>query len=68
MAGNVAEWTSSDYKPYPGGPAKQDEGNKVIRGGSFINPPIEQTATDRFFNYPVRTFEYVGFRCAKDAK
>jgi serine/threonine-protein kinase len=68
MAGNVAEWTASPYVPYPGSPAKPDEGNKVIRGGSFINLPIEQTATDRFFNFPVRTFDYVGFRCVKDAK
>lgn len=68
MAGNVAEWTFTDYKPYPGSLARPDDGNKIIRGGSFTNPPVEQTATDRFFNYPVRTFEYVGFRCAKDAK
>ncbi|MGE0884662.1 MAG: SUMF1/EgtB/PvdO family nonheme iron enzyme [Blastocatellales bacterium] len=68
MAGNVAEWTASDYKPYPGSRAKPDDGNKVMRGGSFINLPSQQTATDRFFNFPSRTFEFVGFRCAKDAK
>jgi len=68
MAGNVAEWTASDYKPYPGSRAKSDEGNKIQRGGSFINLPSQQTATDRFFTFPNRTFDYVGFRCAKDAK
>lgn len=68
MAGNVAEWTASDYKPYPGSAAKPDEDNKIQRGGSFSNLPSEQTATDRFFNRPVRKFDYVGFRCAKDAK
>ncbi|MBS1786290.1 MAG: SUMF1/EgtB/PvdO family nonheme iron enzyme [Acidobacteria bacterium] len=68
MAGNVAEWTVSDYRPYPGSPAKPDEGNKIQRGGSFINLPSEQTATDRFFNLPVKKFDYIGFRCAKDAK
>jgi serine/threonine protein kinase len=66
MAGNVAEWTASDYKPYPNNPAKPVEGNKIQRGGSFINLPSEQTATDRFFDFPVKKFDYVGFRCAKD--
>ncbi|MBK9706537.1 MAG: SUMF1/EgtB/PvdO family nonheme iron enzyme [Acidobacteria bacterium] len=65
MAGNVAEWTDSDYKPYAGSKAKPDDGNKIIRGGSFINPASQQTATDRFFNRPTRTIDYVGFRCAK---
>ena len=68
MAGNVAEWTGSDYKPYPGSSAKPDDGNKIQRGGSFINLPSQQTATDRFFTFPVKKFDYVGFRCAKDAK
>ncbi len=68
MAGNVAEWTASDYKPYLGSPAGPDEGNKIQRGGSFINLPSQQAATDRFFTLPVKKFEYVGFRCAKDAK
>ena len=66
MAGNVAEWTASDYVPYPGSPARPDNGNKIQRGGSFINLPSQQTATERFFNFPVRKFDYVGFRCAKD--
>ncbi|MBK6796978.1 MAG: SUMF1/EgtB/PvdO family nonheme iron enzyme [Acidobacteria bacterium] len=65
MAGNVAEWTDSDYNPYSGSKAKPDDGNKIIRGGSFINPASQQTATDRFFNRPTRTIDYVGFRCAK---
>jgi serine/threonine-protein kinase len=68
MAGNVAEWTASDYKPYPGSRAKPQEGQKVVRGGSFTNPPEQQTATDRYFNYPSRAFDYIGFRCAKDAR
>lgn len=66
MAGNVAEWTASDYVPYPGSPARPDNGNKIQRGGSFINLPSQQTATERFFNLPGRKFDYVGFRCAKD--
>jgi len=68
MAGNVAEWTVSEYKPYPQSPATPQEGQRIIRGGSFANPAKEQTATDRFYNAPNRTFEYVGFRCAKNAR
>jgi serine/threonine-protein kinase len=68
MAGNVAEWTATDYQPYPGSAARQDEGNKVIRGGSFNAPAKEQTATDRFFDFPQRAYDYIGFRCAKSLK
>jgi serine/threonine-protein kinase len=67
MAGNVAEWTASDYAPYPGSKAKPDPGNKVFRGGSFSNPAKQQTATDRFYDAPTKTMNYVGFRCAKNA-
>jgi serine/threonine-protein kinase len=68
MAGNVAEWTATDYQPYPGSTARQDEGNKVIRGGSFNAPAKEQTATDRFFDFPQRAYDYIGFRCARSLK
>ena len=68
MAGNVAEWTATDYRPYSQSPARRDEGNKVIRGGSFNAPAKEQTATDRFFDYPQRSFNYIGFRCAKSVR
>jgi formylglycine-generating enzyme required for sulfatase activity len=66
LAGNVAEWTDTDYKPYPDSAAKPDEGNKITRGGSFSNPAAQQRATDRFFYPPQRTFDFIGFRCAKD--
>lgn len=65
MAGNVAEWTETEYRPYPGSPAKPDEGNRIIRGGGFKVPAKEQTATDRFFDRPTLTYDFVGFRCAK---
>lgn len=39
MAGNVAEWTSSMYLPYPGGAtlAKMNGLRRVVRGGSWGN-------------------------------
>lgn len=42
MAGNVEEWTSSLYQPYPGGTAVNDAFNaggqpyRILRGGSFM--------------------------------
>jgi serine/threonine protein kinase/formylglycine-generating enzyme required for sulfatase activity len=68
MAGNVAEWTASDYKPYPNSKARDDEGNKVIRGGGYKVWAREQTATERFFYRPTASFDFIGFRCAKDIK
>lgn len=65
MAGNVAEWTETEYLPYPGSAVKKDEGNRIIRGGGFKVPAKEQTATDRFFDRPTVTYDFVGFRCAK---
>lgn len=66
MAGNVAEWTGSEYKPYPGSTARRDDGNMVIRGGGFRVPAREQTATERFFDRPQVSYDYVGFRCAQN--
>lgn len=68
MAGNVAEWTDSEYKPYPNSKASEDAGNKVIRGGGFRVVAKEQTATERFFIRPTSAADYIGFRCAKDIK
>jgi serine/threonine-protein kinase len=65
MAGNVAEWTSTDFKPYPGSAAQPAEG-KVYRGGTFKTPRALQTATDRFFDRQTFSEDYVGFRCAKN--
>jgi len=68
MAGNVAEWTASDYEPYPNSKAREDKGNKVTRGGGFKVFAREQTATERFFYRPTDSFDFIGFRCAKDSK
>ena len=67
MAGNVAEWTASEYQPYSGSKAAPDPGNRVIRGGAFNTYAREQTATDRRFDKPHRSYDFIGFRCAKNA-
>lgn len=65
MAGNVAEWTDSDFVPYPNSKAKEQPNNKVMRGGSYLNPPSQQTATERRWYPPQTTEDFIGFRCAK---
>ena len=57
MIGDVWEWTTSDYTPYPGFKSDFDEyndkwfvGQKVLRGGSFATPRSHIRATYRNFS------------------
>jgi formylglycine-generating enzyme required for sulfatase activity len=72
MIGDVWEWTTSDYTPYPGFTSDFDEyndkwfvGQKVLRGGSFATPQIHIRSTYRNFFYPHERWMIAGFRCAK---
>ena len=72
MIGDVWEWTTSDYVPYPGFQSEFDEyndkwfvGQKVLRGGSFATPRIHIRSTYRNFFYPHERWMIAGFRCAK---
>jgi len=72
MIGDVWEWTTSDYVPYPGFKSDFDEyndkwfvGQKVLRGGSFATPQIHIRSTYRNFFYPHERWMISGFRCAK---
>jgi ergothioneine biosynthesis protein EgtB len=74
MIGDVWEWTTSDYTPYPGFKSEFDEyndkwfvGQKVLRGGSFATPRAHIRSTYRNFFYPHERWMLGGFRCAKDA-
>lgn len=53
MAGNVWEWTTSDYHAQ----------SKVLRGGSWSNYVYNVRTTDRYGNTPTYTYGNVGFRC-----
>jgi len=73
MIGNVWEWTSSDFLPYPGylrDPYKEYSepwfGNhKVLRGGCFTTSPRIARATYRNFFTRGRSDVFAGFRtCA----
>ncbi|EXG80124.1 ergothioneine biosynthesis protein EgtB [Cryptosporangium arvum] len=75
LMGDVWEWTSSDFTPYPGfamfpypeysevffGPEY-----KVLRGGSWAADPTAVRATFRNWDYPIRRQIFAGFRCARD--
>jgi ergothioneine biosynthesis protein EgtB len=72
LIGDVWEWTTSDYVPYPGFQSEFVEYNdkwfvsqKVLRGGSFATPQIHIRSTYRNFFYPHERWMIAGFRCAK---
>ena len=70
-AGNVLEWTCSIYeRNYEGGEqvcaAVNQEGDRVLRGGSWNFLPLRLRSAYRFFNRPVFRDDDVGFRLARD--
>jgi formylglycine-generating enzyme required for sulfatase activity len=73
MCGNISEWTSSWYKPYPGNDLKRSafgETFKVVRGGAWSLPahPFSRTSNRSYAVKPDKRHRSIGFRCARDAK
>lgn len=75
MIGDVWEWTSSDFRGYPGFesfPYKEYSEEffgadyKVLRGGSWATRPGAIRNTFRNWDYPIRRQIFSGFRCARD--
>jgi iron(II)-dependent oxidoreductase len=75
MIGDVWEWTSSDFQPYPGFesfPYKEYSAEffgsdyKVLRGGSWATRPGAIRNTFRNWDYPIRRQIFSGFRCARN--
>jgi formylglycine-generating enzyme required for sulfatase activity len=69
MAGNVAEWTLSLFKPYPYDPADGREdpkaaGDRVVRGGSWAQPQGTTSTYERQAAAPDAVSNTLGFRCA----
>ncbi|MDL2255608.1 SUMF1/EgtB/PvdO family nonheme iron enzyme [Parabacteroides sp. OttesenSCG-928-K15] len=63
MHGNIAEWTRSDYLPYPyNEKSKAVSEFKVARGGSYVERPKFSTAYARKAYYPWQRVHNVGFR------
>ncbi len=76
LAGNVAEWTSSLFRPYPyeAGDGRENPdapGERVTRGGDHVFDVAPDRLTgyfrDGFSRNPRRGHRHIGFRCAKDA-
>ena len=75
MIGDVWEWTSSDFQPYPGYewfPYREysevfyGTDYKVLRGGSWATHDTSIRNTFRNWDYPIRRQIFCGFRCARD--
>jgi gamma-glutamyl hercynylcysteine S-oxide synthase len=75
MIGDVWEWTSSDFGPWPGFqsfPYKEyselffGTEYKVLRGGSWATRPGAVRNTFRNWDYPIRRQIFSGFRCARN--
>lgn len=75
MAGDVWEWTASDFTAYPGFTAFPypeysevffGDQYKVLRGGSWATRPAVARGTFRNWDFPIRRQIFSGFRCASD--
>jgi formylglycine-generating enzyme required for sulfatase activity/tRNA A-37 threonylcarbamoyl transferase component Bud32 len=58
MAGNVWEWTVTDY----------DDESKVLRGGSWVDNPLGVRCAGRVRYDPYVAWDYDGFRCARGSQ
>jgi iron(II)-dependent oxidoreductase len=76
LMGDVWEWTSSGWHPYPGFAAfpyrEYSEvffggDYRVLRGGSFGTDAAAVRGTFRNWDHPVRRQIFAGFRLAWDA-
>jgi formylglycine-generating enzyme required for sulfatase activity len=70
MAGNVWEWTSSLYQPYPydetdGREDMSSSESRVLRGGSWINVDYGVRSSYRYRYVPSGTDDSIGFRCSR---
>ncbi|MDH6522735.1 iron(II)-dependent oxidoreductase [Streptomyces sp. SAI-135] len=77
LIGDVWEWTSSDFAPYPGFrafPYKEysevffGSAYKVLRGGSFAVDAVACRGTFRNWDYPIRRQIFSGFRTVRSAE
>ena len=69
MAGNVWEWVSSAYAPYPydagDGREQPPAAERALRGGSYASPAVHLRCAARSRSYPGRLAPHIGFRIAR---
>ena len=76
MVGDTWEWTSSDFRAYPGfewfpyaeySDVFYGPDYLVLRGSSWATDPSVGRATFRNWDFPIRRQIFAGFRTARDA-
>ncbi|PJF29128.1 MAG: hypothetical protein CUN52_09955 [Phototrophicales bacterium] len=68
MSGNVWEWVSSLYEPYPytdNSERADDENERVLRGGSWLDTAEFVRASYRDRSIPTGGGDIIGFRCVR---
>jgi iron(II)-dependent oxidoreductase len=72
LSGNVYEWVSTLYKPYPydAKDGRESDSNKsdprVLRGGSWdLSDPALERGSRRYWDDPSYRINNIGFRCAR---
>jgi serine/threonine-protein kinase len=70
MAGNVLEWVSSLYKPYPYDATDGRENltsldGRVLRGGAWSSTDVFVRSAFRVWRDPTYSIYGIGFRCAR---
>ena len=74
LAGNVTEWVADWFsESFPHSEARNPKGpesgtSKVLRGGSWYDPPERISAIKRWNATPSNRNDGIGFRCASDVK
>jgi formylglycine-generating enzyme required for sulfatase activity len=73
VAGNVMEWTGSEYRQYQHSPEEKDGNGEgiwytmaVLRGGAWSSDKNDAQTFSRVMSEPGIKSNGIGFRCAKD--